>query len=588
MNIKTRTCLQKGVSRFTRVSALGVSLGLAACAAAKLLWETTYVSDNQAAQYVTSVIVDIEGNRYVSGARQTYWGAMGGESFAGFDPYISKTDGEGNLIWQTLLPTSYERASPRAGNISNSFTFSQMSDYSGGEEVVAVVQVDQAIYALAQVLGSNFNHSGTGDDSNLSNRDWDVKLYQLGLDGELIWERTLAQSTLKETPKTLKVSPNGGVLVLLERYVERQVIISKVSSAGDIGWTKTIEGADSALGVSESSILVSYGAELSSDAIIAGGGYITSAIELNLEGGVNWFYEAEIEQGGAVESMAVQPRCSGDVGFKFDSKANDVVNVNGNWLVASSNAGYVIACEYFGLFGSDQLAVFNRSGEVIASRVLRERAPRSEIDEMAAAYTGPVGAVSWLKQYSTYSDHVRFVTDDESIYVVGNLSRVSYFDASSYQFPIVFSDILISKVTPDYQVEWTKKLHTTIAKTDNSVSVASQRIAGAKLLNGDLLLASHVIKAEYNDLAEGMFGMPEVTGFYSRVHRFDIGGKRKTLATLDSVLTRDLALYNGEFTLASDEALALGLNHQDSFVYSDYGLVSGAIDQPASYLHNYE
>ncbi len=552
---------------------------LAACGSAALLWKSDVTVDQNTAQYVTDVTLDEQGNRYVSGARQTFWGESDEpEPFAGFDPFITKINDQGETVWTVILPTEYERNSPRIGSGYDEFygALNQSQDYSGGEEVADTLVTPEGIYVLAQVLGAGFNTAPDSYDLKLGYpRDWDVKLYKLSLDGNIVWQRVLEQTEEQELPRALKATADGELVVLLEHWKQQDSgsVLLKLDAEGDIQWRRPWDKIRVAVGVSSDAILLaaSVGTVYDADSQPP----YAVAVELGYDGQTHW--ESESLPIHAANSK-VQPRCS-DYVFELEGgSVQDIVQYQDSWVIASSRNISGATCAGFYLAGADYLTVFSRQGQLEQSIVIREPTDLDVLfGERPPAH----------KELDFSSRNLTLVTDNQALYLVGNLNRFRYVIPSEHAKPLFYTDVIVSKIDSDFGVQWQKKLHSPIQHQDNHYTAAYHRAVASRITDSGLMVASHVIKADYQHDDENLYN-PDVESVYSRVHHFDANGNKKILTTLNDLMVRDMVTTGSEFSVVTDSAVGLGINEFNAFDYVDFSLVSDPITQPTGFVYTYQ
>ncbi len=568
------------------------ALAVTACGGgARLLWESINTHPSSQAQYATDIAIDNQGNRIISGARQTYSASNStGDSIIGFDPYIAMYDETGLLKWEAILPTSHERDHKRnlVGQYDPSF-LNYAKDYNGGEEVVDIVVAADAIYALAHVLGSTYNDK-TGYYQR-SDIDWDVALYKLSSTGELLWQKAVEVTDGRENPKELATLPDGQVVVLMERTFgtdsDINVLLASYDSSGNQTWLYETQGTGSAIGVGDSSLLLAYNKNSAE---------IPSATEFSFNGAINWQYSDQ--QSDQNTGSAYQPACSGGGIIGANVTAHDVAYDNGEWLVASSEGRYFFFCATQHFNGLDNIDRFDGTGQHLKRITLKPALSESKIQRQAELMIDQVEASDIPEFFDIRSTGMEISMADSGYYVTSNLARITFFRKPDGYFPAnhprFMKNIHVHKLSSNDDVEWREVIRTSPEKTENSQILATHQLAGVSLMESStLLVASHVLKAEYMDTTDD-FEQPVITDFYSRVHEFNASGSRAILNTNAGDVTRGIATFDGQYSLVNDDFAALGFNNQtlnslptlDQYI--DLSIGQEAPGNAAIYIRSYQ
>jgi len=190
-----------------------------------LVWNTFLGGPSLDAAFVGSILVDINGNVYVSGYSITTWGSPVRAFISGRDAFVAKLNSNGSLVWNTFLGGSgndygYSLDLDSDSNIyitgnSNATWGSPVNNYSASNDVLVAKLDSSGNLVWNTFLGGSESDNGYGldldSDSNIyitgySNATWgspiepfngglnDYVVAKVNSTGNLIWNTFLGGS----------------------------------------------------------------------------------------------------------------------------------------------------------------------------------------------------------------------------------------------------------------------------------------------------------------------------------------------------------------------------------------------------------
>lgn len=569
-----------------RYSMLSLALTVITGCGMDLIQDNTIAAPGNSLHYTTGTSQDAQGRQIVFGARQTFAGMDNeGNPIVGFAPYIAALAANGETQWETVLPTSHERTQSRSNELSGDYFLGGFQPESNrGEEVRFAVTTTDAIYVLARAIGDTFNQVPLRQrDRYRDLNDWDTVLYKLDNQGNVAWQHVVQQSEQDESPSALKLLPNGSVAVLVQQtevsvLASQAAIVSVIDSNGNEQWHYQVTGPSSALGVGDSSLLLSYGGfGRSLDGSIHEP-LAPNAVQLDFQGDVDWAYT---NPEYLTAATIAQPRCSGPVG-STKSTVFDIAHTNGAWVVAASRNSLLDNCNYLQGVTNASLFWFN-NGQITKTTPIKG-SPFSE--QFADYLSGNLEAVGALRFFNVETQGMKLAPSPNGIYLVthSHIQTPIFIEADYENTSYASEELQIDFIDNDGDVAWTRNLRGTSNKADDKASMAYHRAVDAQADGDDnLILYSQVIKANYTltsryDGSVYPFGKPELGDIYSRVHKFTPSGTKSTLITQSGQLGRGFAINADTFTLISDRATQLA-NDNDGTYKVDFSLLDPLLDQ---------